>query len=76
MQASDCAAVVCETICCSCQVYVSGTPEQLDTLAMLQAQWTELRCDEISPCMRYVCGAPLATECTSAGRCATVRRGD
>ena len=76
MQASDCATVVCETICCNCQVYVNGTTEQLDTLAMLQTRWTDLHCEEISPCMRYMCGAPLATECTSAGRCATVRRGD
>jgi hypothetical protein len=75
-QSSDCATIVCETICCNCQVYVSGTPEQLANLATLQSRWTALNCEEISPCMRYVCGAPLATECTSAGRCATVRRGD
>jgi hypothetical protein len=75
-QSSDCSTILCETICCNCQVYVSGTPDQLDSLAMLQARWTDLHCDEVSPCMRYMCGAPLATECTSAGRCATLRRGD
>ncbi len=73
---ADCSTVVCETICCSCQVYVNGTPEQLETLAMLQAHWTELHCEDIQPCVRYACGAPAAAECTSAGRCATVRRGD
>ena len=76
LAAADCSAVVCETLCCSCQVYVNGHSTLLDMLTTLQSQWTMRGCTEASTCTPYVCGGIVSTDCTSAGRCATVHRGD
>jgi hypothetical protein len=73
--ASDCSTVVCETICCNCQVYVNGS-STLAMLSTLESAWEASGCDASGLCTPYMCGAPAAPECTSAGRCATVRRGD
>ena len=76
LSASDCSAVVCETLCCNCQVYVNGHSTLLDMLTSIQAEWTMHGCTDTSTCTPYVCGGIVSTDCTSAGRCATVHRGD
>ncbi len=74
--ATDCGAIVCETLCCTCQVYVNGATAEAALITPLQQAWETHGCAATVTCIASVCGGVASTDCTSAGRCATVHRAD
>lgn len=72
--ATDCATLVCETLCCSCQVYTSATAAELDVLMRLQSSWRAAGCSARVTCPTTPCDPAVVAECSSTGRCTTIRR--
>lgn len=71
--ASECATPVCETLCCTCQVLVAGPAPSLRVLDDLRARSLALGCSAMLPCPSTRCPAPRAGQCSSDGRCVTLR---
>jgi hypothetical protein len=72
---TDCRDVVCETPCCTCQVYVNSTASSYRSLAPLMSDWTASGCASRVMCDTTRCDPPSGAECSTAGRCVTLRRG-
>lgn len=71
----DCDALLCETLCCACEVFVSGRSPQVATARMLQARADAEGCTAMLPCARTPCGPASRAVCSSEGRCVTLREG-
>ena len=74
--AADCSAVICETLCCQCQVYANVDTRTQALLDSFQSMWSATNCATSGLCVAQFCAAPSAAECTSAGLCTTFRRAD
>ena len=69
----DCAAAVCETLCCACQVHVSPGAPSYARLGALRDRWTVLGCATMGRCAGVAsCGAATSVACSLEGRCITV----
>ncbi|MFO0648095.1 MAG: hypothetical protein U0326_17785 [Polyangiales bacterium] len=71
--AVECGARVCETLCCVCEVFVAAPPEQLRALDALRASADRLGCSGMLPCPTTRCLPPRSGQCSSDGRCVTIR---
>ncbi len=70
---SACTTLVCETLCCACQVYVNpGTPAA-HRLADLRSRWAAMACAHSVDCPGISCDRPVSAACSSEGRCVTLR---
>lgn len=69
----ECAARVCETLCCACEVFVNPTVAQAARLQLLRERWGTMGCATMGRCAGGGCGAALAASCSAEGRCVTVR---
>lgn len=71
--ASECSMPVCETLCCVCEVYVAGPVYRLRVLDDLRARSVSLGCSAMLPCPTTRCTAPRTGQCSTDGRCVTLR---
>jgi hypothetical protein len=71
--ASECGATVCETLCCTCMVYVSGLGDRVRRLDAMRTQGERMGCNAMLSCPEIRCPAPLAGACSTEGRCVTLR---
>ncbi len=71
--ATDCTTVVCETPCCTCQVYLRAGNPAYARLDDLRTRWTAMDCATVLGCPATPCQLPEAAACSSLGRCVTVR---
>ena len=71
--ASECGARVCETLCCVCEVFVAPVGDRLAALDALRARAVALGCAAMLPCPAVRCPAPRSGQCSSDGRCVTLR---
>ncbi len=71
--AAECGARVCETLCCACEVFVAAPPEQLRALEALRANADRMGCSGMLPCPTTRCLPPRSGQCSSDGRCVTIR---
>ena len=69
-----CATLACETLCCTCEVYVDPAATALATLSRLRGMAQALGCVALLPCPGQPCGAPAGAVCSSEGRCVTLRQ--
>jgi hypothetical protein len=69
----DCSALVCETLCCNCHVYVNPAASSAAMLDSLTSRWHTAGCDAELPCTPMTCDPPASAECSMAGRCTTLR---
>lgn len=69
----DCAARVCETLCCACEVFVNQGTTEYARLQLLRERWQVLNCATMGRCAGGGCGAAAAASCSAEGRCVTVR---
>jgi hypothetical protein len=74
MAAGDCGAVVCETLCCNCEVYVNARSAAFPMLERLRTRWQAAGCVAMTACPLSMCEPPSSAECSSRGRCTTLRR--
>lgn len=74
MASLECTALVCETLCCNCQVYVNPASATYSSLARLSAEWASEGCPAEIACPTKVCDPPSSAQCSSTGRCVTLRR--
>ena len=72
--AGDCGSSVCETLCCSCYVYVNPMSRDYPSLARLRSEWASHSCPAMMLCPPTPCDPPVAAECTTSGHCTTLRR--
>ncbi|MBL8602701.1 MAG: hypothetical protein JNK72_12335 [Myxococcales bacterium] len=70
---SQCAAMVCETQCCACQVFVDPNNERYGDVARIRAEWSALGCAAAVRCPGIPCEPAVGAVCSSEGRCVTVR---
>ena len=71
----DCAARVCETLCCACEVFVNLGTSEYARLQLLRERWQALGCATMGRCAGGGgCGAAAAASCSAEGRCVTERR--
>lgn len=68
-----CTALVCETLCCMCEVFVSGTPERIRLLDELRIRAAALGCSTMLRCPSTRCPPARSGECSVDGRCITLR---
>lgn len=71
----DCNALLCETLCCSCEVFVSGQSPEVAAARALQARAMTEGCTALLPCPRTPCEPASRAVCSSEGRCVTLREG-
>lgn len=71
--AAECATLVCETLCCTCEVYVSNVGDRARALADLRASAERMNCRAMLPCPDVRCPAPRSGVCSTEGRCVTLR---
>lgn len=69
----DCDALVCETLCCACEVYVSRRNREVELALALVTQAADAGCTGLLPCPRVPCARPTRAVCSSEGRCVTLR---
>jgi hypothetical protein len=73
--ATDCRDVMCETPCCTCQVFVNSASSSYRLLAPLMSEWMTAGCSDRVTCDTTRCDPPSGAECSTAARCVTLRRG-
>lgn len=71
--APECGSLVCETLCCACEVFVAASADQLRILETLRASAERLGCNGMLPCPTTRCLPPQVGQCSSDGRCVTIR---
>jgi hypothetical protein len=71
--AGDCAFTVCETLCCSCEVFVNPASAAFPLLETLRSAWDTAECASVVACSATVCDPPIAAECSSRYLCTTLR---
>jgi hypothetical protein len=72
--ASDCNETVCETLCCTCEIYVNGSAVSMGQLAALRQSWALQHCTDTITCATTLCDPATGGVCSSTGQCATLRR--
>lgn len=70
---SECDVRVCETLCCACEVFVAASEVYLLALASLRTRADALGCAAMLPCPATRCPAATSGQCSSEGRCVTLR---
>jgi hypothetical protein len=68
-----CGALLCETLCCTCEVYVHATSAAFALAQSLRARWGGTGCPGMLPCPRPPCGRPAMGLCSAEGQCVTLR---
>lgn len=71
--AAGCEARVCETLCCTCEVFISGTMERMRQLDDLRGRATALGCQPTLGCPTTRCPPARSGACSADGRCVTLR---
>jgi hypothetical protein len=69
---AQCSVLVCETLCCNCNVYVNAMNVG-PLLDQMRNEWHMGGCAAIAPCSAMACDAPVSAACSSTGRCTTLR---
>jgi hypothetical protein len=68
---TECSASVCETLCCTCQVFVTmGTIRALNDV---RVRAESLGCLTSLRCLAPRCPPPMVGVCSGSGRCVTLR---
>jgi hypothetical protein len=70
---NGCEVRVCETLCCACDVFISGSPERMRALDDLRDRATSLGCGEMMACPTVRCPPARRGTCSADGRCVTLR---
>lgn len=70
---SDCDTLVCETLCCSCEVYVSAASGALSRARALESRGSTQGCTALLPCPRTPCDRAGRAVCSGEGLCVTLR---
>lgn len=70
---AGCEARVCETLCCTCEVFISGTMERMRELDELRGRATALGCQPMLRCPTTRCPPARSGACSADGRCVTLR---
>ncbi len=70
---TECAARVCETLCCTCEVFVTAAGESVRALDALRTRAERMGCSAMLPCPSTRCPAPRSGLCSTDGRCVTLR---
>lgn len=70
---SDCDTLLCETLCCACEVYVNGAAAEAGAAREIAARADARGCVTSLRCPRVPCDAATRALCSSAGRCVTLR---
>lgn len=73
---ADCDALVCETLCCACEVFVRGASSEAALARTIAARADARACVASLQCPRLPCERPSRAVCSSAGRCVTLRGAD
>lgn len=71
---AGCATLACETLCCTCEVYVDAMTGAFSALGRLRGMAQVLGCTALLPCPGRPCAAPTGAVCSSEGRCVTLRQ--
>lgn len=69
----DCDALVCETLCCACEVFVRGASSEAAAARAIAARADAMACVASLQCPRLPCERARRAVCSSAGRCVTLR---
>lgn len=69
-----CGALVCETLCCACRVFVDPRSADYARIAALRAMWEASPCSATARCESVPCEEPTGAVCSTEGRCVTLRR--
>lgn len=68
-----CTTLVCETLCCACEVFVSPTPERMRQIDELRVRAATLGCTSMLRCPTTRCPPARSGACSADGRCITLR---
>jgi hypothetical protein len=68
---AECSASVCETLCCTCQVFV--TMGMIRALNEVRVRAESLGCLTTLRCLGPRCPPPMVGVCSGSGRCVTLR---
>ncbi len=71
---ADCSGRVCETLCCTCEVFIDPRAATAGRIVGLRDRWRSLGCAAIVRCPAIPCGDPMGAVCSTDGRCVTLRR--
>lgn len=71
--AAGCEARVCETLCCACEVFITGSPERMRQLDDLRGRAAALDCLPTLRCPTTRCPPARSGACSADGRCVTLR---
>lgn len=69
----QCGFQVCETLCCTCDVFVAAMGDTAGVLQEIQRRSAVLGCRETLRCSDVRCEVPRGGACSMDGRCVTLR---
>jgi hypothetical protein len=70
---AGCDVRVCETLCCTCEVFISGSADRMRALDDLRGRATALGCQPMLRCPIMRCPPARSGACSADGRCVTLR---
>ncbi|MBI5517740.1 MAG: hypothetical protein HY909_28470 [Deltaproteobacteria bacterium] len=70
---AGCSTLLCETLCCTCEVYANVGTVAFSLAQSLRMRWAGTGCPGMLPCPGVRCGRPAMGACSAEGRCVTLR---